>query len=175
MTNQLPLDPAVPNEPPLLSPDEFVLELRKLMSRVALPDISNPGPRPFRRRLAHVDPLFLQAAINATGNSTAVQGALGSTDEDLRKGIDYSGRWSAVTDELRGMLRTVMTVNVVLRQRLGLTALKTYKICQQLVRDSNDVQLTEHVREMRRLNKFGRARRRPSSNEPPLDPVVKTP
>jgi hypothetical protein len=162
-------DPA----PVILSPEEVVQQLRTLRTQLPLVD---PGSLPVspRRRLANVDPLFTAASINAAGAAEAVQSALGRSDEDLRQENDAAVRWSAVEDELRTLLANVTEMNTLRRQRVGLTALQTYSICQQLARDNAHAsRLDPHIAEMRRLNKFGRGRK--TKLQPPNPAPAPTP
>ena len=147
------------------SPEEIVQQFRAIAAQIPVPD-PVPTAATLRRRLAHVDANFVQASVNAAGASEAVQVALGRSDEDLRQEIDASTRWSAVTDELRMLLKRMLIANAVRRQRIGLAALQTYKICQQLVRDESHSRLEAHVSEMKRLNKFGRVRRKAAEPQP---------
>jgi cation transport regulator ChaB len=138
-----------------------------------LPDPA-PAPAALRRRLSHVNADFVYAAINAAGASDVVQNALGRTDEDLRQETDAAVRWSAVADELRALLQSVVMANTVRRQRIGLAALQTYKICQQLAReDGQAARLGTHIAEMKKLNRFGR-RRTPVAPPPATAPPPKT-
>lgn len=170
-----PPKPAADTEPTVsISPEEIVRELRGLRERIAVAD--DPAVLPAQKgRLAHVDANFVQAAVNAVGVSDAAQVGLGRTDEELRQEIDAAVRWSAVTDEIRALLQVAVAANTVRRQRIGLAALQTYKICQQLARDGKNSHLAAHIVEMKRLNKFGRARRKatplPAATQPPK-PVV---
>lgn len=149
-----------------LSPEELVLQLRAIRERIPLADPS-PAPAALRRRLAHVDANFVLASINAAGASDVVQSALGRTDEELRQEMDAAARWTAVADELRTILKNVLTANTVRRQRIGLAALQTYKICEQLARDDTHAsQLSEHISEMKRLNRFGRRRATTTTTQP---------
>jgi hypothetical protein len=150
----------------LLAPDEAVLQLRALQEQMPQMEPSLSTSRSLRGQLQHVDPLFISAAVAAVGSSDAVQSALGRTDEALREEIDLSARWFAVADEARAILRRSIVIATVLRQRVGLATLQAYKICQQLERDVAHAKLTTHVVEMKRLNKFGRVRRRPPETEP---------
>jgi hypothetical protein len=156
-------EPTVP-----FSPDEIVRELRTLRERMAAPEETNV-PASLKSRLAHVDANFVLAAVNAAGVSDVAQLALGRTDEELRQDIDVAARWSAVADELRAMLKLAVALNTVRRQRIGLAALQTYQICMQLARDPKNTQLAAHIAEMKRLNKFGRSRRKaqPAAIQPP--------
>lgn len=155
--------------PAMLSPEQVVEQLRALRAQIPLPDSLPPLPASRRRRLAHVDPQFVVAAINATGVSPAVQTALGRTDEDLRQESDASGRWTAAIDEVRALLQSLIDANLLRRQRVGLAALQAYKICQQLARDdTHATRLATHIGEMKKLNKFGRPRHKaPQPNPQP--------
>ena len=150
----------------VVSPDDAVLQLRALQQQMPQmePDLS--ASRSLRGQLQHVNPLFVTAAVAAVGVSDVVQAALGRSDEALREEIDLAARWFAVADEARAVLRRSLVIGTVLKQRVGLAALQTYKICQQLDRDVAHAKLSTHVAEMRRLNKFGRVRRRPPEPEP---------
>jgi hypothetical protein len=168
LTNQPP-NPAAATEPPAsVSPDAIVQNLRTIREQIALPEeVMAPSAR--KSRLAHVDADFVQAAINAAGVSPAAQMGLGRTDAELRQEIDAAVRWSAVGDELRALLRLADAHLTVRRQLIGLAALQTYKICVQLVRDPRHAHLASHIAEMKRLNKFGRARRKASKPAATID------
>lgn len=160
--------------PEMLSPEEVVQQVRALRARISLPQPPAVPVSP-RRRLAHVDPQFVTAAINAAGVSDIVQAALGRTDEDLRRENDAAIRWTAVTDELRSLLQEILLANTQRRQRLGLASLQTYKICEQLARDeTHATRLAAPIGEMKRLNKFGRPRRKaPQPDTQPTPPSTK--
>ena len=155
----------------MLSPEEVVQHLRALREQIPLPEPLPNVPASRRRRLAHVDPQFVVAAINASGASPTVQTALGRTDEELRQETGDSQRWTAAIDEVRALLQSVIDANTVRRQRIGLAALQTYQICRQLARDNGHAtRLETHIAEMRKLNKFGRARRKAQPPDQPQPP-----
>jgi hypothetical protein len=159
-------DTAVETEPAVsVSPDEIVSELRAIRERIAALKEPVVASSP-KSRLAHVDANFVQASVNAVGVSDVAQLALGRTDEELRQDIDAAVRWSAVTDELRALLQAAAAVHTARRQRIGLAALQTYRICRELARDPKNAHLTAHIAEMRRLNQFGKARRKATPPPP---------
>jgi hypothetical protein len=159
-------------EPTVLTPDEAVRQLRAFRER--LPAVTPPAVSAKRiGRLAHVDADFVQAAVNAAGASENVTKALGKSDEDLRQEIDLSVRWSAVTDEVRSLLSAMVASNTIRRQRIGLKALQAYQICRQLARDDQHAALSTHIGEMKRLNKFGRSRRKAAPTPAPEVTAVK--
>jgi len=60
-------------------------------------------------------------------------------------------------------------VQCLRRHRMGLAALQTYIICQQLVRQKENAALLPHVQGMKRLNKFGKKHAKtPGEPAPPL-------
>lgn len=155
------------------TPEEFVLQIRAMLARLPKPEAAN-APVALKRRLAHVDPNFVQASINAAGTAPDIQTMLGRTDEELRQETEAANRWTAVADEARTLLKEILAANTVRRQRIGLAALQTYAICRQLVRDDRHAtRLAAPLAEMKRLNKFGRARRKPAEGEPAPLPVEK--
>lgn len=158
-------------QPAVPTPEDIVRQLRALREQMPVM-IETASPAALRRRLSHVNADFVQAAVNAAGASENVRNALGRTSEDLRQEIEVAARWTAVADELRALLQSTLATNTIRRQKIGLAALQTYKICQQLARDDVHARLGTHISEMRRLNKFGRVRnRRPAPQPAPENPL----
>lgn len=87
-----------------------------------------------------------------------MQNAVGHTHVELREESDAAGRWTAVEDELRAMLKGVVAANLIRRHRVGLAALQAYSISRQLIRQKEHGDLLPHVQGMKRLSKFGRRR-----------------
>lgn len=146
-----------------LTPEAVVEQLRVL--RAQIPEYSQltNADAATLRRAANVNGNFVQATINAIGASPAVQTVLGRTPDVLRQEADEAARWTAVEDELRAMLKGVIAANLTRRHRLGLTSLQAYSITRQLVRQPEHADLLPHVQEMKRLNRIGRRRARPST------------
>lgn len=165
--SQTTTDPAAGTNPSPepLTPEEAIVQFRALMARVPFPQ-APPAHRPFRRRLSHVDPKFVDATINAVGAAPEAQAALGASDQELRAEVQFVAHWSAFIDEMTAGLRTVLAANDIRRQRLGLKSLQAYRICEQLARDEGNEKLTSFVREMKRMKKFGRVRRRRPETPP---------
>jgi hypothetical protein len=150
-----------------ITPEAIVEQLRALRSHI--PEYQQL-PMASARQLAaaaSVDPKFVHATINGIGASPRVEGVLGTSAEAMRQETDDSVRWSAVEDELRAMLKGVESANLKRRYRIGLTALQTYSITKQLIRQGEHADLLPHFREMRRLNSFGRRRRAPEEQPQP--------
>lgn len=161
-----------PPDPQPISADELVETLRTLRQRIpAFVQLSIPKANSVRS-VASLDPLFKQSAINAVGASEVVAQAVGLTADELRQMSDDADHWSAVADELRAMLKGVIASILTRRHRVGLASLQTYNITRQLVRHEDHADLLPHLEEMKRLNRFGR-RRRKAPAEPPA-PVPAT-
>lgn len=156
-----------PPEVQQITPEELVEALRGIRQRipgyVQLPIADAKSVR----SVANLDPQFKQSAINAVGASELVTQAVGLTAEELRQMNDDADRWSAVADELRAMLQGVVAGILTRRHRVGLASLQTYNITRQLVRHEDHSDLLPHLYEMKRLNRFGRRRRKTSAEPQP--------
>ena len=146
----------MPTTTETLTPEAIIEQLRALRSQipeyVQLPVTDSRS----LRRAAHVDADFVQASINAITESDRVAVVLGRSPADLRQETVDADRWGGVEDELRALLNGVAAANLVRRHRIGLTALQTYNICRQLIRQKEHAALLPHVQGMKRLNKFGK-------------------
>lgn len=151
-----------------LTPEQIVEQLRVL--RLHIPDFGAlPVPDVLSlRKAANVHDDLVQSATSTVGASPVVAGAVGKDATALRAERDDVNRWRAVQDELRAMYKGVASANLVRRHRLGLTALQTYSITRQLVRQAEHANLLPHVEEMRRSSKFGRRRRAPGQQQAQL-------
>jgi hypothetical protein len=160
-----------PTDPVPISPDSLIAQLRVLRDQIPgyqhLPVLDAKSIR----RVAYVDVDFMQASFNAIGASDIVQGAAQQSADDLRQELDVAGRWTQVADELRTMLQGVEGANLDRRHRLGLTALQVYSISRQLVRKKENRGLLPHVAEMKRLNKFGKKRKKAVAPAPQPSPA----
>jgi hypothetical protein len=152
----------------VLDPNAIVEQLRAMRQHIPGFEQLSVAESARIRGAAKANADFVQATINAVGASSAVQSVLGRAPDDLRSDIDDAGSWTSVEDELRSILKGVIAANLVRRHRVGLTALQTYHITRQLVRDKQHADLLPHVAEMRRLNRFGRRiRARKQQPQPP--------
>jgi hypothetical protein len=156
--------------PQEMTAEEFFRALRALREQL-------PEPKALEGkgldRLEHIDVNFVHASMNAASVSEGVQQVLGRTPETLRSEVDDTFQWNAVAGELRAMLKAVTSANAVRKRRMGLTAMQTFKICQQLARDPENATLTAHIAEMKRLNRIGRRRTRRAQPAPEPEPAVK--
>src|ERR1043165_5159940 len=122
----------------VLSPETIVEQLRAL--RAHIPEYVQLPVADARslRRASLVSPPFVQATLSAAGEYDAVASILGRPIADQRQDANDADRWAAGEDEARALLNGIAASNLVRRHRIGLTALQTYSICQQLVRPMQD-------------------------------------
>jgi hypothetical protein len=153
-----------------LTPEQIVEQLRLL--RQHIPDFGplTPADALSRRRAATVHVELVKGAINSVGASSFLEGAIGKDAEVLRSEEADEKRWSAVEQELATMHKGVAAANLTRRYRLGITALQTYAIARQLVRQEEHAVLLPHVEGMKRASKFGRRRRVQTSELPAVQP-----
>jgi hypothetical protein len=148
--------------PPLLSPEQFIEQLRMLQQQipnfVQLP--KNRETDGFRRMARSVTLEFAHEATNAVGVSSVVEAAIGNTPEGMHQAEDLAGRWAAVENEARSLLRGLSSTNLVLRQGLCKDAVQAYNVSRELVKQQEHSHLLPHVEAMRRLKK-GRRRPKP--------------
>ena len=167
---QTPKNTAVEAEtPPALSPEDVVAQLRNLRQHIGE---MTPLTKLQRKALASHASLpnsVVQASINALGASADLQQTLGHPADDVRQMAEDANRWTAVEDELRGMLKGIAGANVIRRQRVGLLSVQAYVMTQQLARDPNNANLLPHVQEIKRLRSLGR-RKKPATPAPQPSP-----
>jgi hypothetical protein len=146
------------SNPETLQPEAIVEQLRELRTRI--PEYVQLPAADARslRRASLVSPPFVQAALGAAAEFEAVADILGRPIADQRQEAIDADRWAAVESEARSLLNGIVASNLVRRHRIGLTALQTYSICRQLVRQKEHARLLPHVQQMKGLNKFARTR-----------------
>jgi hypothetical protein len=153
--------------PPSLTPEAIVEQLRALRSQ--MPDYQQiPVSKAHSlRTLAHIDPVFVQAAINTIGANSGVGSLIGSSQAEAQQDVTDDARWSAVEDELVGLLQGVRAMNLVRQHRIGQMATQTYALTKRLIRQDQHSALISYVQEMKRHNRLGRTR---AKSAPPADP-----
>jgi hypothetical protein len=167
---QTPKNAAVEAEtPPAMSPEDVVAQLRNLRQHIGE---MTPLTKLQRRGLTHatLPNSVVQASINALGASADLQQVLGHPADDVRQMAEDANRWTAVEDELRGMLKGIAGTNLIRRQRVGLLSVQAYVMSQQLARDPNNASLLPHVQEIKRLRALGR-RKKPATSAPQPSPA----
>jgi len=168
--NPIPNAATDPSPAPI-TPEDLVVQLRAFRERIPQYGQLPTPERIAKRRAANLKAAFVIASINAVGASDTVQTAVGQTAEDLVQQQSDVVRWAAVEDELRAMLKGVISANLIRRHRLGIAALQSYSISRNLVRSPEHADLLPHVDEMKRLSKHVSRRK----SDPQPTPVPQTP
>jgi len=154
--------------PVMLNAEEVVAQLRALKAQIEEVEPLTPEERATARVQARlgVSHEAVQASINAIGKSDVVMQAVGAPAEDARQNIDDTNRWTAVEDELKGLLKGISDANLTRRQRTGIVAVKAYLIAKQVARDNPELRV--QVEEIKRLRNL--ARRKKTAPQAPQTP-----
>jgi hypothetical protein len=148
-----------------IQPDELVKVLRGLRARIPRYQQMTVRQAQSMRRVAYLDPAFIDAGINAARASDRTSMAIGRTAEELRVEQRDTGRWTAVEDELRAMLDGVTAANLERRYDLGRMALAIYTIIRQLARHKENAFLIPWIEAMKRANPLGHKRKKSAAAE----------
>ena len=136
----------------MLDPETLVQHFRELRSQIegATP-ISKSQKRRLRNSAKKQSPEVVASSINVIGVLDNVAQAIGQPAESARQlQADWS-RWTAVADELRGLLNGVESANLARHQELQLIAAQAYSIGAQLARNPANAALVPHIQEVKRL------------------------
>jgi hypothetical protein len=154
-----------PQPAPQLTPDTIVEQLRGIRNQIQEVAPLNAQQRRLLRGQLLASNEILQASINVIGASPIVSQAVGQAS-DARSLHEESNRWTAVEDELRGLLNGIAGANLIRRQRLSLIAAQTIGISKQLVKDPANAQLVPHVEEIKRLKSLKRRKKKTTAPAP---------
>ena len=140
---------------PVLTPDEMVTQLRAMRDQI--PNFTQFTASDVRSLVpaANVGRDFLLGSIHITGTSPILEQIVGTPQDELRQEAADHDAWTAVEEELRGLLKGVAAANLARRHRLGNAALLAYSTSQQMVRNPNFANLIPHVEELKRLRRLG--------------------
>jgi hypothetical protein len=162
------LGPPSADTPQTLTPEQVVEQLRVLRNQIADVAPLTAVEREAARLQGRVPNTVVQASINVIGASEGVSHAVGQSADEVRQLVDETNRWTAVEDELRGMLKGISDANLGRRQRAGIIAAQAYLIGQQLARVPGNAVLRPHVQEIKRLRALARGRK--PAAQPPQTP-----
>jgi hypothetical protein len=158
--------------PEPIKPEEMVAQLRAYRERIPNYGQLTVAEAQRKRRVASLKPGFVNASMNAVGASQTVETALGTTSADLMEQNADVVRWAQVEDELRALLKGVVSANLIRRHQVGVAALQSYAISRQLVRSPEHADLLPHVAEMTRLSRRHRKAETPADPAPQPEPQV---
>jgi len=165
-TSTTPTGAETPQPTTALTPEAIVDQLRGIRTQIAEITPLNAQQRASARSRLLASNEIMQASINAIGASPIVANAVGQA-EDVRGLHEESNRWTAVEDELRGLLNGITGANLIRRQRLSVISAQTFAISKQLVKDPANAQLVPHVEEIKRLKSFPRRKKAATAPQTP--------
>jgi hypothetical protein len=113
---------------------------------------------------------IVETSISMIGTEDLVSQAVGQSADEVHAMRDEAGRWRQVEDELRAMLDGVAGANLIRRQKISIIAERAYGVGSQLARDPGGEALVPHVREIKRLKKIARPRKKPASTPQTTNP-----
>jgi hypothetical protein len=160
---------------PTLTPEALVDQLRATRAQIGEVAPLTPAERQSLRNRTRTSNPVLQASINVIGALDIVEQAVGQPADEVRQLYDDANRWTAVEDELRGMLNGVSGANLIRRQRLAFIASQAYNIGTRLARDPAYAVLVPHLQEIKRLKSFKRRKKAAPALEPPAQEDPATP
>jgi len=155
-----------PQTPVMLDPETLVQHFRELRSQI---EGATPLSTAQKRRLKNVarkqSPEVVASSINLMGAlDENVAQAIGQPAEGARQlQIDLT-RWTAVDDELRGLLNGVESANLSRHQQLQLIAAQAYSIGTQLARNPANAVLVPHVQEVKRQKSLTNRKKKPAES-----------
>jgi hypothetical protein len=151
-----------------ITPEEVLAQLRALRSQI--PDYTqDPGqPAGSLARVAKVDPFFVDAATAAIGVSEPLQQALATTPQQCIEEANDANRWAQVEEEVAALHLGIRNANLLRRHRIAVRSLRAYQMSKQFVRVDGNDDLRPHLNDMRKLNRFGKSRRKPVPSPVPV-------
>jgi hypothetical protein len=154
-------------QPPVtnLEPEIVVEQLRSIRSQLAeVKPLTPSQKRVLREQSRKQSDAVLASSINVIGALDTIAQAIGQKPEDVRQLQSDWNRWTAVIDELRGLLNGVEGANLVRRQQLTLIAQQAVSIGAQLARNPANSVLVPHITEVKRLRKSSNRKKKPAEN-----------
>jgi hypothetical protein len=155
-----------PPAPVMLDPEALVQHFRELRSQI---EGATPLSTAQKRRLKNLarkqSPEVVASSINLIGAlDENVAQAIGKPVDSARQlQIDWN-RWTAVADELRGLLNGVESANLARHQELQLIAAQAYSIGTQLARNPANAVLVPHIQEVKRQKSLSNRKKKPAEN-----------
>ncbi len=146
---------------PMLTPEQFVEQLRALRAQVAEVSPLTAEQRRALRNQAAESESVIQASINVISASDTIIGtAVGAPAEGVQTMVDEANRWEVVENELKATWQGVAGANLIRRQKIAVIAAQAYNIGKQLARVPGGKDLVPHVAEVRRQRSLARRKKR---------------
>jgi hypothetical protein len=156
----------------VVTPDSLVNVITDVIARLPeVPQVTALSTK-YSLRLGRIDQRVVEASLSAIASSSAVQSALGRTKADVTQQSTDAVDWNYAIDTVGKMYAMLVEANRRRRQLVGLTALQTYGICKQLVREAAHAEaMTPHVDAMKRAMKKQPQKAPTQQPAPPPAPV----
>jgi len=160
---------------PMLTPEQFVEQLRALRAQVAEVSPLTVEQRRILRKQGTISETVVQASINVISASDTVTNAVGAPAEGVQAMIDEGNRWEIVENELKATWKGVEGANIIRRQKIAVITAQAYIIGKQLARVPEGADLVPHVEEVRRQRNLARRKKRATQTPGTPAPAPGTP
>jgi hypothetical protein len=160
---------------PMLTPEQFVEQLRALRAQVAEISPLTVEQRRILRKQGTISETVVQASINVISASDTVTSAVGAPAEGVQSMVDEGNRWEIVENELKATWKGVEGANIIRRQKIAVITAQAYIIGKQLARVPEGADLVPHVEEVRRQRNLARRKKRASQTPGTPAPAPGTP
>jgi hypothetical protein len=167
-----------PQPQTLLTPEQFVEQLRALRAQVPEVTPLTTEQRRILRRQGKQSQTVIQSSINVISASDGLATAIGAPADDVQQMVSDANRWEIVENEMKATWQGIAGANLVRRQKLAVIAAQAYLMGQQLARVPENAELVPHLEEARRQRKLAKGKKRaqtPGTPAPAPAPSPGTP
>lgn len=156
------------SQPAAVTPEQVIDQLRAVRATLAdLEAVSVSERKRLVRISTKVSTDVLREQIDMIGDSQEVAAAVGVPADEVRAQADRSNGWMAVESELRILLSTVETHNLLERRALANLGSRAMNIGAQLAREPKHAAvLGTRLLEIRRLKRLGRRKKAAEPKQP---------
>ncbi len=160
---------------PMLTPEQFVEQLRALRAQVAEVSPLTADQRRILRNQGSLSETVIQASINVISASGTIETAVGAPAEGVQTMVDEANRWEIVENELKATFKGVEGANLIRRQKIAIIAAQAYGIGKQLARVPQNAELVPHVAEVKHQRTLARRKKRAAKTPGTPAPAPGTP
>lgn len=134
-----------------LDPETVIEQIRSIRAQVDEVRMTTTQKRTVSGQIRKQTDTILAGSINVIGALDNVAQAIGQPVESVRQMQTDWNRWTAVADEVRGLLNGIEGANLARRHELSLIAAQAVSIGTQLARNPANSVLVPHLQELKRL------------------------
>jgi hypothetical protein len=154
-----------------LDPETIVEQIRSIRSQIdEVTQLTAAQKKTLRNRARTQSEAILASSINVIGALDTVAQAVGRKPEDVRQLQTDWSRWTAVADELRGLLNGIEGANLVRRQELSFVVNQAFSIGARMAKSPENSVLVPHIQEIKRL-KSSSTRKKKTAGNPQQSPA----